>query len=130
MRLLLACAMTATAALLTACAEVPGKPILSPISINPSVAGHQFLMNDDQKVSVSAFYSRVLRKGTHWSYFGSTDIGDIYRPLDTVFTVEAGNVYEAYLVVNRHQLVGYFLVVEKTIAVVNPVVSLNCTDEH
>lgn len=97
---------------LSACASVMGEPIASPPVLRPD-ATSMLVLGQTTNVSVSTFYSRTLRAGTHWKYFGSLPQGDIYRPVDTVLTVESGNVQEAYLVLSGANLVGYYLPVEK-----------------
>jgi hypothetical protein len=58
--------------------------------------------------------SRALPKGSGWLQVGSIAQGDVYRPRETVFSVEAINVHEAYLVLSGGKLVGYYLPVERT----------------
>jgi hypothetical protein len=43
---------------------------------------------------------------------GHIQQGDVYRPRDTVFSVEGTNVHEAYLVLSGEKLVGYYLPAE------------------
>ena len=58
-------------------------------------------------------YNRTLRQGTHWDCVGTIPEGEVYKPLDQVFTVECSHVYEAYLVMSKDSLVGFYLPVEK-----------------
>jgi len=59
-------------------------------------------------------FTRSLRRGTKWDYVGALSHGGVYRSRDQVFTVEASNIHEAYLVVSEETLVGFYLPVEKT----------------
>jgi hypothetical protein len=38
--------------------------------------------------------------------------GEVFKPLDQCLTVECSNVFEAYLVVQNHQLTGFYLPVQ------------------
>jgi hypothetical protein len=58
-------------------------------------------------------YSRTLRKGSHWKRVGALPQGDVFKPEDQVLTLECSNIFEAYLVVSKKQLVGFYLPVEK-----------------
>lgn len=60
-----------------------------------------------------------------WRYVGSLPDGAVYRPVNTVFTVEAKHVHEAYLVLKDTQLVGYYLPVEGAITVLEVPAQLN-----
>ena len=59
-------------------------------------------------------YDRTLRKGTKWKLVGKVPEGEVLKPLDQVLTVECSHVFEAYLVVEEDQIVGFYLPVEKT----------------
>lgn len=55
-------------------------------------------------------YERTLAPGSRWRRVGSLPEGDVYRPIDTVFTIEGRQVHEAYLIVSpTRQLVGFYL---------------------
>ena len=58
-------------------------------------------------------YERTLRRGTNWNLVGTIPEGEVYKPRDQVLTVECSNVFEAYLVVSKDSLVGFYLPVEK-----------------
>lgn len=59
-------------------------------------------------------YSRKLRVGTKWNYVFTIMQGDVFKTKDQILTVEASNIFEAYIVVSSNQLVGFYLPVEKT----------------
>jgi hypothetical protein len=58
-------------------------------------------------------YSRKLLKNSKWKYAGTIDQGDVYKPVNKCFTLECSNVYEAYLVIQNDNLMGFYLPVEK-----------------
>lgn len=100
--------------LIQGCAAVPGQPTTAPVTtLSESGSGARLEIKQDQKVAVSTFYSRVIAHGTQWECRGSIPAGDVYRPINTVFTVESGNVHEAYLVLKGQDLMGYYLPVEQ-----------------
>jgi hypothetical protein len=67
-------------------------------------------------------FTRTLREGTKWEYVGTVQHGDVFKSRDQVFTVEASNIHEAYLVVSEKRLVGFYLPVERTYSpLANPI---------
>jgi hypothetical protein len=54
-------------------------------------------------------YSRVLPSGSRWRHVGQVPQGKVYRPVDTVLSIEGRHVHEAYLVVSDRMLVGFYL---------------------
>jgi hypothetical protein len=103
------------AALLVGCAfdvirveQAPATLITAPSS-KPS-----FVLEQDVPISLEFGYKRVLQKGTRWTYVGAIAKGDVYKTNDQVLTVEASNIYEAYIVVEASKLVGFYLPVERT----------------
>jgi len=110
---------------LAACSGVkPDEPVAS-INMQPEAIGKELIMQANQTVPVSAMYQRTLKQSTRWRYAGSLPQGEIFRPINTVFTVEGMNVQEAYLVVNAGQLVGYYLPVERTYSRLDQTIQLN-----
>jgi hypothetical protein len=57
-------------------------------------------------------YKRELAAGSRWRPVGRVPQGDVYRPVETVFTIEGKQVHEAYLVVADRLLVGFYLPAE------------------
>ncbi len=73
-----------------------------------------FLLEKEVNVSLGTGYSRKLKQGTKWHYVGTISYGDIYKTNDQILTVEASNVYEAYIVVSSGNLVGFYLPVQQS----------------
>lgn len=65
-------------------------------------------------VSTGYGYNRKLKQGTKWDYVGSVSYGDVFKSKDQILTVEASNIYEAYIVVSSGKLVGFYLPVERS----------------
>lgn len=77
-------------------------------------AKQTFLLDEEVYVGLGTGYSRTLNKGTRWEYVGTTPQGDVYKTRDQVLTIEASNIYEAFIVVSAGKMVGFYLPVEKT----------------
>jgi hypothetical protein len=73
-----------------------------------------FILEKEEKIDLGTGYSRVIKAGTKWDYVGTTKNGDVYNTKDQILTVEASNIYEAYIVISSGKLVGFYLPVEKT----------------
>lgn len=77
-------------------------------------AEHTFvLLTEVDLTDTPCGYSRTLRKATRWDHIGNITEGDVYRSRDQVLILECSNVHEAYVVLSGHQLIGFFLPVEK-----------------
>jgi hypothetical protein len=85
-----------------------------PTQITPLPAGSSGTIEvlADLSVPVGPGYGRVIPRGSVWTTVGRTGEGDVYKPVNHVFTVEGAHVHEAYLVLDRDRLVGYYLPVE------------------
>jgi hypothetical protein len=68
------------------------------------------------EVQLPTRYTRVLSAGGRWRHVGNVAQGHVYRPVDTVFTIEGRHVHEAYLVVApaSGDLIGFYLPGEST----------------
>jgi hypothetical protein len=94
---------------LAACSDVKGEPAaMAPV--NGAAAG-QIVIARDVEIETPG-YDRTLRQDTVWLAAGSVAQGVVYKPRDTVFTLEGTNVHEAYLVLSGGRLVGYYLPAE------------------
>jgi hypothetical protein len=67
----------------------------------------------DLRVAVGPGYDRVISKGSVWSRIGRSGEGEVYKPVNQVFTVEGAHVHEAYLVLDGDRVVGFYLPVER-----------------
>lgn len=82
------------------------------------------------EITLSTHYTRMLSQGSRWRKVGALPEGEVYRPIDTVFTIEGRNVHEAYLVISPTQsLVGFYLPGESTLSVLNTPVPLTLKEE-
>ena len=105
---------------LAACAAmVPIEPsVLSPAPSASAVARFQF--EREVTIKLSTGYQRTLAARSTWQRVGRIPQGEVYRPLDTLLTIEGRNVHEAYLVVNGTTLVGFYLPGESNYSPLTP----------
>lgn len=99
------------AAFLAGCAS---EVVRTPVTIEVDVAQTtQMLIDKDVDITLDGGYHRTLRSGTTLTRVGKIDQGAIFKPSNTVFTVEGRHVHEAYIVLHKGALVGFYLPVEK-----------------
>src|SRR5581483_6089894 len=76
-------------------------------------ANDDFVLKGYWKVEIGTGYPTFLRGDTHWHCVGTTEYGRVYSTRDQLLTVEASNIYEAFLVVADQTITGFYLPVEK-----------------
>lgn len=89
------------------------KPSSTTIIPCNSNCGSFIIAEEVELNNLTCGYNRTIKQGTKWIKFGEIPEGDIYRPVDTCFTIECSNVFEAYLVLNKETILGFYLPVEK-----------------
>lgn len=101
---------------LTACAaEVARQPsVLSPLAA--AATAEPRTVQQDVSVTLNTGYSRLVPRGMKCELVGSVPQGKVYRAANTVFTIEGAHIHEAYLVVDKGHLVGFYLPVERAIS--------------
>lgn len=94
-----------------ACApEVVRRPTqLTPVTEQP---GGTIEIVEDASISVGPGYRRVIARGSVWTRIGRSVEGQVFKPVDRVFTVEGKHIHEAYLVLDGDRVVGFYLPVE------------------
>lgn len=75
-------------------------------------------------IQLSTGYTRTLPAQSRWRLSGRLPQGDVYRPVDTVFSIEGRQVHEAYLVVQQDKLVGFYLPGESRFSPLEPPINL------
>ena len=97
---------------LAGCApEIVRRPTqLTPLAQSP---GATIEILQDATVAVGPGYERVIARGSLWTSVGRSAEGDVFKPVDRVFTVEGAHVHEAYLVLAGDRVVGFYLPVER-----------------
>lgn len=92
---------------------------------HPSCTEPCFKLKDNVHINLGTGYSRILKKDTNWKYVGKITEGNVYLTKDQIVTVEASNIYEAYIVVSNQKLVGFYLPVERTFCPIEEPIKLN-----
>ena len=97
-------ALLCAACALNACAPMVAS---APVDFTPIAASSADKANDLQLRAAADFalptgYSRTLAAGSRWRPVGRIPQGAVYRPVDSVFSIEGRQVHEAYLVIDRH----------------------------
>jgi len=75
-------------------------------------------------IELASGYARFIPKGSTWKRIGKIIEGDIYRPIDTVFTIEGKHDHEAYIVIDKAELQGFYLPVQQTFSPVHKKITL------
>jgi len=68
---------------------------------------------ENASISVGPGYQRVIARGSVWTRIGRSVEGEVFKPVDRVFTVEGAHIHEAYLVLDGDRVVGFYLPVER-----------------
>jgi hypothetical protein len=97
---------------LAACApEVVRRPTqLTPGTDQPPVT---LEILEKASIPVGPGYHRDIDRGSLWTRIGRSAEGDVFKPVDRVFTVEGAHIHEAYLVLDGDRVVGFYLPVER-----------------
>jgi len=103
----------ASALALAACApEIVRQPTqLTPVT---EQAGGTIEILEDTSILVGpAGYRRVIGRGSVWTTIGRVVEGEVYKPVNRVFTIEGAQIHDAYLVLDGDRVVGFYLPVER-----------------
>ena len=112
-------------AALSACASgVKSSP--ETISVFTSVEEHEvYGLDSAVSFTLDTGYVRALKINSKWSPVGQILKGKVYLPNADVFSIEGTHVHEAYLVVDRGNLVGFYLPVERSFSPLGQFVPIN-----
>ena len=67
------------------------------------------IFTDDVVIKLSSGYSRKIQRGQKWRFIGMINKGNVFEPIDTVFTIEGAHVREAHIVILNYQLIGFYI---------------------
>jgi hypothetical protein len=119
------CAILFSAVLLGGCAsEVIKQPSAELV---PAPVSAQSLKTVQAKVRpvFSSGYARFIEQGSLWRLVGKLPQGEVYASASGVFTARGAHSHEAYLIVDKGMLVGFYLPVEKAYSpLMNPGIRL------
>jgi hypothetical protein len=94
---------------LSACApEVPVQQAGLLTTVHQNSATARFIQQD-VTVHLASGYERHIAAQSRWRSVGELPQGEVFRPIDTVFTIEGRQIHEAWLVVADNELVGFYL---------------------
>lgn len=65
------------------------------------------------EITLESGYRRTINAGVVLLEVGIVSAGHVFKPVNTVFTVEGKHMHEAYLVLRNERVVGFYLPVEK-----------------
>ena len=100
------------AGLVLGCATDPAKHGV-PAQLQSTASGAPVILEQDVELSLPwGLRVRELRKGSEWVLAGEMEEGRVYRPIDAVLQIKAGNAHEAMLVVSNGKATGLYLPVE------------------
>ncbi|OZI19557.1 hypothetical protein CAL26_18270 [Bordetella genomosp. 9] len=113
---------------LLALAGCAANVLSSPASLSPAPelsSSPVLVAREEADITLPTQYTRRIPMHSRWRLVGHLPEGDVYRPVDTVFTIEGRQVHEAYLVVSGGNLVGFYLPGEKRYSALNSRIPLN-----
>ena len=95
-------------ALVAACAPmVTSQP--ATLDTAPAAGPQDLRLAAPTTLTLPTGYQRTLGTAVTWRSVGRLPQGRVYRPVDSVFTIEGQQVHEAWLVVDETRLVGFYL---------------------
>lgn len=119
--------LVSTALLLGGCAAAVHH---TPVSLSPSAtAAPPVVLTHAVTVTFDSGYTRPLNAGSRWAHAGTVAQGAVYRPIGDVFTVEGAHIHEAWLVLDRDQLVGFYLPAERGFSPLRTPLSLHLQNQ-
>lgn len=101
-----------------------------PTVLEARAPGPALKLNADVPLTFDTGYSRTLKRGSVWRAVGRLAEGDVYKPVDSVFTVEGAHVHEAFLVVNGGALVGFYLPTQSSFSPLTQKIPLDFSKEE
>ncbi len=70
-------------------------------------------ITESKTILLSTGYNTSIIEGTDLKYIGDIPKGKVYKPIDSVLMIEGTNMYQAYLVLQNEQLIGFYLPASK-----------------
>ena len=113
---------------LTACAQMVKTEPARLEPLGAAEAATVITVRDRLDITLDTRYSRTILAGTRWRKVGRVAQGDVYRPVDGVFSIEGRQVHEAYLVISGSSLRGFYLPGEANYSPLVPPLTLNLGD--
>ena len=106
------CSALIAAALLAGCAsEVKRQPV--ELATTVPEMGKRYDLRDAVSFTLDSGYSRAIPARTEFAVAGRVVQGLVFKPTQTVLTIEGAHMHEAYAVLQADRLVGFYLPVER-----------------
>jgi hypothetical protein len=115
--------------ILYGCAAEVARDTVAFTSLASTSCTERRLVKRNEVVTFNSGYERAIAKDSQWKLVGSVPQGRVYASAASTFSVEGAHVHEAYLVVNKGNLVGFYLPVEKSFTPLNSVRLVNLWEE-
>lgn len=119
-RMLLALA----AAVLTACAPAVRSVPIQLSTLEAARVPPDLRFTEPLPIRLETGYSRLIPANSRWVSAGRLNEDLVYRPVDIVFSIEGQQVHEAWLVVRKGVLQGFYLPAEARYSSLTPSVTL------
>ncbi|PYM37665.1 MAG: hypothetical protein DME15_00505 [Candidatus Rokuibacteriota bacterium] len=103
----------ASALALAACAPEIVRQPTQLTSVTEQAGGTIEILEDTSILVGPAGYRRVIGRGSVWTTIGRVVEGEVYKPVNRVFTIEGAQIHDAYLVLDGDRVVGFYLPVER-----------------
>jgi hypothetical protein len=113
---------------LTACAQMVTTEPARLVPVGAADAPTVIAVRDQVDIRLETRFSRTLLAGSRWRKVGRIAQGDVYRPVDGVFSIEGRQVHEAYLVISGSSLRGFYLPGEANFSPLVPPLTINLGD--
>jgi hypothetical protein len=107
---------------LTGCAPMVPRVAAAPLA--PAAASVEIVLPESVTFKLGTGYTRTLAAQSRWRLVGRLPQGSVYRSAGSVLTIEGRQMHEAYLVVQRDALVGFYLPAEAAFSPLDPAVNL------
>jgi hypothetical protein len=111
------------ASLLAGCAS---EVIRSPSQLDAASGSpvRRYVVTEQVAFRLDSGNTRTIAAGTEFVRIGALRQGFVLKPTRTVMTVEGAHMHEAYLVVDRERIVGFYLPVEQAYSPLSIAVSI------
>ena len=90
---------------ISACASVTKQRV----ALQAAAHAETILITKPISLHLDTGYKRDIKPDSRWSYVGDIVKGKVYKPVDDVFSIEGTQRYEAYLVISKGRVVGFYL---------------------
>lgn len=63
----------------------------------------------EETLSCKSGYSSKVKENTLWKSVGKINEGTVFKPIDSIFTIQGSHIYQSYIVMNGNEVVGFYL---------------------